>query len=157
MNDMSLCDDRDDLVAECRQVGKVTLAALPSYWRATPEQKAQYCNGAGPAWLQELLPWWLRWLQWLANSLWGLDCTEPFEIHDWDYAFLPPKAHWKVAADERLRANLMRTIHSRPTPTTRRGRLLRWARIHNAGRYLNLVRKYGFKAYFDRPQAEGTP
>lgn len=123
----------------------ITLCALPSYWRATPAERHAICNGAGPAWLLEHLPWYLRWTRRLADGLWGLDCHDAFDIHDWDYMFMPATMTGFVASNNRLSDNLMRLIWSQGSP-----HLLTWARVRNARRYLVLVREFGHRAFFDR-------
>jgi len=125
--------------------GKVALAALPSYWAATREERARVCNGAGPRWLDRYLPWWLRWMRVCVDRLWALNCRQAFDIHDWDYAHLPATPAGKVEADDRLEVNLMAQIEGAGGPGW-----LRDLRVREARRYVALVRGYGFKAFFDR-------
>jgi hypothetical protein len=125
----------------------VTLCALPSYWRATPEERHSVCNGAGPGWLIEHLPWYLRWTRRLADGLWGLDCNEVFDIHDWDFLFMPPTMEGFVESNNRLSDNLGRYVCAMTSNS-----LLRWARMRNGRRYMVLVREFGHRAYFDRTE-----
>jgi len=70
---------------------KLTLIAEKGYYNLTPERKAVICNGAGAAndWRSSLIP----------NTLWGLDCTEIFDIHDYAY-------HVGVTPVDKLRADV---------------------------------------------------
>ena len=123
----------------------VTLCALQSYWDAPPDERARVCNGAGTAWVQAWLPKPLRCLQWFANRLWGLDCREAFDIHDWDFLRMPATADGFRESNQRLADNLRRIIESK----TKCPPLL-WARRRNARRYVYLVSEWGYKAYYDR-------
>jgi|GEM_PF-1830377 len=121
------------------------LSALRSYWDASPRERARVCNGAGPRWLDRYLPWWLRWLRLFIDRLWALDCRQAFDIHDWDYANLPPTPEAKAEADGRLWENLDAMIGRARGP-----RWLAGLRRREARRYVGLVREFGFKAFFDR-------
>ena len=144
MNDMTLAADADR--AERRDVpGTEGLCALRSYWEASPLERARVCNGAGPRWLDRYLPWWLRWVRVFADRLWALECRQAFDIHDWDYAYLPHTPAGKIEADDRLHDNLDSIIR-----TARAPRWLTALRRREARRYVMLVREFGFKAFFDR-------
>ena len=56
---------------------KYNLIAEPGFHNLTFEEKSKICNGAGAAndWRSALIP----------NTLWGLNCTEVFDIHDYGY------------------------------------------------------------------------
>ena len=139
LNDVSL------LRVGMRDCGGVLLEALESYWQASQAEREAVCNGAGPTWLQAWLPWWLRWLRLFADRLWALNCREAFDIHDWDYVMLPATVEGKVEADDRLESNLLGLILNSGD-----NQKLQELRLRQARRYVGLVRKYGFKAYFDR-------
>ena len=55
----------------------MNLKAPESYLKATPEEKAKICNGAGAA----------GWGWTVPDTLWGLCITEAANIHDWMYHF----------------------------------------------------------------------
>lgn len=138
--------ESDEKAVEDWAEGKAArLMALPSYWRAPEAERQRVCNGAGPRWLDRYLPWWLRWLRIFVDRLWALDCRQAFDIHDWDYVMLPMEVPAKIEADDRLEENLARLIEGETAPAW-----LRWLRQREARRYVALVRKFGFKAFFDR-------
>lgn len=124
---------------------RTELLALHSYWDASPLERARVCNGAGPRWIDAYLPWWMRLLRIFVNRLWGLNCRQAFDIHDWDYAKLPQTPEAKVEADDRLEFNLRALINAAGGPTW-----LKNLRRQEAARYVFMVRFLGFKAFFDR-------
>ena len=140
-----LAENGDEATVREAASGKVRLAALSSYWEASEAERRSVCNGAGPRWLDRFLPWWLRWLRVCADRLWALNCREAFDIHDWDYVYLPATLEGKDEADARLEWNLAGHIEAGGGPEW-----LRSLRRREAERYVRLVREYGFKAFLDR-------
>ena len=79
---------------------RFVLEAHPSYWSATPEERAGVCNGCGPAgWKAALVP----------DSLLGLPIDDCCGAHDWDYDIGKTEADRK-RADRRLLRNVRRKI-----------------------------------------------
>jgi len=96
------------------------------------EMKAEICNGAGAKddWKSEFIP----------NTLWGLDCTPVFDIHDFDY-YTGFTYEDKCKADANMLVNLIRRINNH-------GGFLRIARRYRAMTYYDFVVEMGEDAFF---------
>ena len=108
------------------------LISRKAYKDLTPERKAEITNGAGAAndWRSKFIP----------NTLWGLDCTEVFNIHDYDYSVGFTYEH-KCLADTNLLLNLVRRINNHKG-------FLRIARRYRAMTYYDFVADAGEDAFF---------
>jgi len=111
---------------------KLELISTDEYKRLTPEMKAKICNGAGAAgqWISSFIP----------NTMWGLDCEEVFNIHDFDYYSGTSWAD-KDLADSRMFRNLLRVINHR-------GGLLAFLRRRRALKYYEAVHVAGDEAFW---------
>jgi len=111
----------------------VSLRYCEGYDLLTEADKAKICNGAGAAgdWKSKLIP----------NKLWGLDCLEAFNIHDYAY-FVGVDMEDKQMADIQMLVNLMILID------TTSFFLLRHARRRIAMNYYVAVDEFGDKAFF---------
>jgi hypothetical protein len=110
------------------------LDAWPGYWRLTAEEKSTICNGAGAAdrWISSFIP----------NTMYGLDCVEVFNIHDYDYHVGITRDD-KDAADLRMLENLLIMINHK-------GGLLAWLRRRRAMKYYEAVVTFGDDAFFSK-------
>ncbi|MGZ4994168.1 MAG: hypothetical protein ACXWFG_06830 [Methylobacter sp.] len=102
------------------------------YKNITPEEKALICNGAGAAgkWISSIIP----------NTMYGLDCIEAFNIHDYDYDVGVSRAD-KDRADRNLLNNLLTLINHK-------GGLLMLPRQWRAMKYYEAVQLLGDEAFF---------
>ncbi|MEE7625440.1 hypothetical protein V3O24_04640 [Methylobacter sp. Wu8] len=102
------------------------------YKNLLPEEKAKICNGAGVAgkWISSIIP----------NTLYGLDCSEAFNIHDYDYNVGASRAD-KDRADRNLLNNLLTLINHQ-------GGWLMLPRQWRAMKYYNAVQLLGDEAFY---------
>lgn len=116
--------------------GQPRLISSLGYKNILPEEKARICNGAGAAgkWISSFIP----------NTMYGLDCTEAFDIHDYDYEVGVSGAD-KDRADRNLLSNLLTLIDHR-------GGMLRFLRHRRAMKYYEAVREFGDEAFFKGKQ-----
>lgn len=113
--------------------GRPRLISSWGYKNITPAEKAQICNGAGSAgrWISALIP----------NTMYGLDCIEAFDIHDYDYTVGVSRGD-KCRADRNLLINLLALIdHS--------GGWLQPLRHRRALKYYEAVSLFGDDAFFN--------
>lgn len=80
------------------------LISNPKYDILSEKEKAKICNGAGAAndWRSVLI----------SNTILGLDCTEAFNIHDYDY-HVGLTISDKVRADANMLANVIRIVNAK--------------------------------------------
>lgn len=108
------------------------LISSTAYKSLGPVAKSKICNGAGAKddWRNIFIP----------NTLWGLDCTPVFDIHDYDYhkGFTYDD---KCKADANMLVNLIRHINNH-------GGFLRIARRYRAVTYYDFVVEMGEDAFF---------
>lgn len=126
---------REDLLA-IAMAGQVSpgvdgLLSTYAYKQLSPQEKSKICNGAGAArqTISIFIP----------NTLWGLDCEECFNIHDYDYWDGVTESE-REHRDNRLEKNLHIRIN-------KAAYLLRFVRKRRAAKYLYFVRKYGGEAF----------
>jgi len=108
------------------------LIAEAGFNELTPEEKAKICNGAGASsdWRSALIP----------NTLWGLDCTQVFDLHD--YAYHVGRTYEdKCRADISMLINLIRFINFN-------GGWLAVPRRYRAVTYYDAVHELGDDAFF---------
>jgi len=112
---------------------KYELIAEAGFNDLTPEQKNKICNGAGAAgdWRSILIP----------NTLWGLDCTQVFDLHDYAY-HVGRTYEEKCRADISMLINLIRFIN-------KKGGWLSVARRYRAVTYYDAVFELGEDAFFN--------
>ena len=113
------------------------LQAPNSYWDATEEEKKKYCNGCGPKGAYFLIP----------DTLWGLNITEPCNIHDWCYRFGKTEQD-RQDADRMFLDNMLSTIDENTT-----WKWLKKLRRRRARTYYHVVSRYG-GPYFRKHQVE---
>lgn len=109
------------------------------YYELSDKKKDKICNGAGAAgdWKSKFIP----------NTLYGLDCSEVFNIHD--YAYYAGKSEGdKERADVSMLINLVRLID-----TT--GGILSALRRYRAVSYYNAVHWKGDPAFFTEEKLRG--
>ena len=99
------------------------------YLNLSPTMKAEICNGAGAADGIKV-----------PSTMYGLDLTEVFNIHDYDY-YMGENDKDKRDADNRMLINSMRMINNR-------GGCLRKLRRYRATTYYSAVADYGKKAFY---------
>ncbi|MGJ0489609.1 hypothetical protein [Methylobacter sp.] len=118
----SLADQKPELLSDA------------GYKQLTTEEKARICNGAGAAgrWISSFIP----------NTMYGLDCIEAFDIHDYDYHVGITRAD-KDRADRRMLDNLLILINHA-------GGLLAWLRRRRAMKYYEAVHQFGDSAFFHK-------
>jgi hypothetical protein len=118
---------------------KPELLADVDYKRLTAAEKARICNGAGAAgrWISCLIP----------NTMYGLDCVEAFNIHDYDY-YVGITRDDKDRADRRMLDNLLILINNA-------GGLLQWLRRGRALKYYEAVHQFGDDAFFSKGGTHG--
>jgi len=104
------------------------------YTHLSTEQKARICNGAGAAgrWISSIIP----------NTLYGLDCVEAFNIHDFDY-FVGVTQQDKDEADTRMLFNLLTLINQT-------GGFWGWFRKRRAWKCYYAVHLAGDEAFFNK-------
>lgn len=102
-----------------RKPVKFVMTAPRSYWRATPDEIAEVCNGMGPAGAGWAVP----------ECIYSLCMTLPSEPHDWMYKY------WKSQkeADKLFVANMHSAIKAC-------GGWMRWNRHARAWAYYAAVR-----------------
>lgn len=102
------------------------------FYSLTPERKALICNGAGAAddWRSFLIP----------NTLWRLDCTVVFDIHDYAYHVGRTRRD-KLRADVNLLVNLAILIIAE-------GGWFFTVRMYRAATYFVAVHRFGDDAFF---------
>lgn len=112
--------------------GRPCLISSWAYKNITPAEKAKICNGAGAAgqWISSIIP----------NTMYGLDCTEAFNIHDYDYQVGASRED-KERADRNLLINLLMLINHK-------GGLLMLPRQWRAMKYYEAVQLLGDEAFF---------
>ena len=108
------------------------LLSCYAYQHLSDDDKARICNGAGAAGqaISHFIP----------NSLYFLDCTEVFNIHDFDY-YRGKTQKDKDEADRRMLDNLLILIN-------RAGGPLKWLRRRRALKYYEAVHELGDEAFF---------
>ncbi|MFZ2405536.1 MAG: hypothetical protein WAW41_10395 [Methylobacter sp.] len=108
------------------------LVSSLGYKNLLPEEKARICNGAGAAgkWISSIIP----------NTMYGLNCAEAFNIHDYDYEVGVSRAD-KERADRNLLLNLLTLIEHR-------GGWLMFPRRRRAMKYYEAVQLLGDEAFF---------
>lgn len=111
---------------------KRELVCSSEYKNLDPELKSTICNGAGAKddWKSIFIP----------NTLWGLDCSPVFDIHDFDYHVGYTYAE-KCVADVNMLVNLIRHINND-------NGFLRVARRYRAITYYDFVAEMGEDAFF---------
>jgi hypothetical protein len=111
--------------------GPVLISSL-GYKNLLPEEKAAICNGAGAAgkWISSIIP----------NTMYGLDCTEAFNIHDYDYDVGASRDD-KIRADRNLLNNLLTLINHK-------GGWLMLPRQWRAMKYYEAVQMMGDEAFY---------
>lgn len=109
--------------------GPSGIEACPGFRMATPAERAEICNGAGPAGWGWIVP----------DTMWGLWITLAADIHDWDYHWGKTPADRK-AADDRFHRNLITLINAE-------GGILRGPRYIRAYEYWLAVRIFGRGAF----------
>lgn len=111
---------------------KRKLISTQMYKDLSTVRKAEICNGAGAKddWRNIFIP----------NTLWGLDCTAVFDIHDFDY-HVGYTYEEKCAADANMLVNLLKHINNY-------GGFLRVARRYRAMTYYDFVAEMGEDAFF---------
>ena len=105
----------------------VNLKCFVGYKNLTAFKRSEICNGAGAKndWRSNFIP----------NTLWGLDCTEVFNIHDHCYYVGLSRAD-KEASDSMMLINLLRLIKNGSkilAPLRRRRALLYFEAVDIAG------------------------
>ena len=95
----------------------------------SPAMKAEICNGAGA---KDGIK--------VPSTMYGLDLTKVFDIHDFDY-YMGENEEDKRAADNRMLINSMRMINNK-------GGWLRKLRRYRATTYYSAVADYGKKAFY---------
>lgn len=90
------------------------------YYDLTPEHKSQICNGAGAAndWRSAVIP----------NTIYGLDCSHVFDIHDYAY-------HVGITAEDKCIADISMLVN-----------LIKY--INDQGGWLNVLRRYRAVTYY---------
>jgi hypothetical protein len=111
---------------------RALLFAPAEYWRLTPDQHADFCNGCGSNGAGWLVP----------DSLLGVCVTEACDIHDYMYT-IGQTIEDKDRADRVLRNNLLILIDEKST----RGPL-RWLRRKMAIGYYDAVHDFGGPAFW---------
>ena len=101
----------------------------PGYLELTPELKAEVCNGAGA---KDGIK--------VPNTMWGLNCREAFNIHDYEY-YMGENDIDKRAADRHMLSNSIILINNKGGMMS----YLRWLRALN---YYAAVAKLGKKAFY---------
>lgn len=105
------------------------LQAPDGYWELTPEEKAEICNGAGAKGGIKV-----------PNTMYGLDLTEVFNIHDYMY-YMGENEDDKRKADRAMLENSMIAIN-------KYGGWLSWFRRRRALKYYEAVVYFGAKAFY---------
>ena len=104
------------------------LFAPAEFWKLTPDQRAEICNGCGPdGWLNLLVP----------DTILGLSISLACDIHDYMYVTGETIAD-KAAADRVFMNNLVRIITAKT-----KWSLLMWLRLKRARIYYETVHFFG--------------
>ena len=114
----------------------VPLFAPSTFWHASPELRAEVCNGCGTA-------GWKGWL--VPDTVWGLTITPACQIHDWMYDEGTTIAH-KDAADRAFLNNMLRLVNVR-------GGWLKRLRSWRCHTYYVSVSKFGGPAFWNGKNA----
>lgn len=122
-----------------KDVPQFNLLSTVGYKYLAPAEKAKICNGAGAAgrWISSIIP----------NTMYGLDCVEAFNIHDYDYD-VGVSRYDKDSADRRLLDNLMIIINHA-------GGWRQWIRRRRAMKYYEAVVMFGDDAFFSKGGTHG--
>lgn len=107
------------------------------YSALDPLVKKEICNGAGA---KDGLK--------VPDTMWGLDCIEAFNIHDYDYWRGENEQH-KRSADKRMLFNLATII-------VNRGGVMMWPRVMRASTYFFAVVWRGKKAFYAGKHSHGV-
>ena len=108
----------------------------PGFLNMSPEVKAEVCNGPGA---KDGIK--------VPSTMYGLDCLEVFDIHDFDY-WMGENEEDKRRADMRMLQNSMIMINNT-------GGWLRILRRYRAVTYYNGVANYGKKAFYAGKEKNG--
>jgi len=110
----------------------IELLKPKGYDELSQSERAKICNGAGAAndWRSAFIP----------NSIYGLDCTKVFDIHDYAY-YIGVTIEDKARADIEMLVNLIRIINHH-------GGFVAVLRRHRAITYYEAVHNFGEKAFF---------
>ncbi|MCK5787941.1 MAG: hypothetical protein KAH32_03010 [Chlamydiia bacterium] len=121
-------------------MSKFSLIAEPGYSILSAEDRASICNGAGAAgdWKSALIP----------NTLWGLDCIQAFDLHDYAY-HIGYTYDDKCRADISMLINLIRIINYNPN-------WLNFARRKRAVSYYEAVHNFGDDAFYTEEKGNIT-
>lgn len=120
-------------VLNMKREGEAWLYAPELYITATPEVRAQVCNGCGPGgWKVDIIP----------DTIWGLCITESCNVHDWMYATGATIAD-KEEADRVFLNNVLRQIDAAGGCS-----LLRKLRRARAKEYYEAVHLFGGPAFW---------
>lgn len=108
------------------------LIAEIGFGTLTDTVKATILNGAGAAgdWRSKFIP----------NTIYGLDCTQVFNLHDYAY-------HVGITADDKQRADISMLINLVKI-ITRHGGFFESLRRYRAMTYYNAVEQHGDAAFF---------
>ncbi len=102
----------------------------------SPELKSEVCNGAGA---KDGIK--------VPNTMWGLDCIEAFNPHDFEY-WMGETEEDKRIADRRMIVNLIIII-------VNYGGWLMAPRLYRAMTYFIAVAKFGKKAFYAGKETNG--
>jgi len=109
----------------------------PGFYQLGMLEKDSICNGAGSA----------KGLK-VPNTMWGLNCIEAFDIHDYDYWRGENERH-KRSADKRMLFNLATII-------VNKGGVMMWPRMYRATTYFVAVAFFGKKAFYAGKDSHGV-
>jgi hypothetical protein len=104
------------------------LTAPSGFWKLSKAEKESICNGAGPKGYGYLVP----------DTMWGLNCTPCFDIHDYCY-HIWSDISGKEVADRLMLNNLYIWIDEKSNQSWWTG-WLRWARKRRAYKYYLAVK-----------------
>lgn len=121
-------------------MSKVSLIAPDGYYKLTPEEKASICNGAGAKGGIKV-----------PNTMYGLDLTEAFNIHDYGYYVGATNAD-KRNEDRRMLSNCLIIINSAKGWFNR---MLAPLRRRRALKYYEAVYYLGKKAFLAEKNKHG--
>lgn len=102
------------------------------YYELNEDVKSRICNGAGAAgdWKSYLIP----------NTMYGLDCIEAFNIHDYAY-YIGITPEDKKQADIAMLLNILEIINEK-------GGMLAFLRRYRAIKYYDAVHNFGDDAFY---------
>ena len=115
---------------------KLSLDYPEGFLTLSPELKSEICNGAGA---KDGIK--------VPSTMWGLDCIDAFDIHDYDY-WIGEGDECKRLADRRMIVNLIIIIINA-------GGFLMIPRLYRAMTYFIAVAKYGKKAFYAGKEING--